>query len=109
MTGVMPSASVNVNLTNVTEIALIVTDAGDGNWSDHGDWADARVNCAGSAIISTGTTASQLPRSGAVAAAGPASGALSIAKNAAPLTTSQRDADPPRALEPAPVSEKNRP
>jgi alpha-galactosidase len=40
--------SVSVDLgrnTNPTTLTLIVTDAGDGNVSDHADWANARVTC----------------------------------------------------------------
>jgi hypothetical protein len=61
MKGAMPSANVSVNLTGVTEIALIVTDAGDGNWSDHADWADARLSCRGDTRVPTATDARPLP------------------------------------------------
>ena len=36
---------VNVDLTGASELALILTDAGDGNDSDHGDWANAQISC----------------------------------------------------------------
>ncbi|MQA28774.1 MAG: hypothetical protein GEU82_02895 [Luteitalea sp.] len=49
MTGAMPGASVNVSVAKATELSLIVTDGGDGASYDHGDWADARVTCAGDA------------------------------------------------------------
>ena len=45
--GVMNNASatqtVNVDVTGVNELKLIVDTAGDGNGSDHADWADARL------------------------------------------------------------------
>jgi hypothetical protein len=49
MTGSMPGANVAVDVFGTTELALIVTDGGDGNWSDHGDWANVRVSCGGDA------------------------------------------------------------
>ncbi|MCU1330072.1 MAG: hypothetical protein JWN34_5442 [Bryobacterales bacterium] len=43
MTGNGPTRTINVNVTGRHELALIVTDAGDGIDSDHADWADARI------------------------------------------------------------------
>jgi hypothetical protein len=47
--GVMTSAtaikSLSVNLTDVNTLRLVVTGGPDGNGSDHGDWADAKVTC----------------------------------------------------------------
>ncbi|HEY3631543.1 MAG TPA: beta galactosidase jelly roll domain-containing protein, partial [Jatrophihabitantaceae bacterium] len=42
------SASVNldVDITGTQLLDLVVGDGGDGNGSDHGDWADAKVTCA---------------------------------------------------------------
>lgn len=39
--------SVNANIAGKNELKLIVTDAGDGNNSDHADWANAMVHCNG--------------------------------------------------------------
>jgi hypothetical protein len=36
---------VDVDLTNKTELRLVVTDSGDGIDSDHADWAAARIDC----------------------------------------------------------------
>ncbi len=36
---------VNVDITGKNTLQLIVTDAGDGRNSDHGDWAAARIVC----------------------------------------------------------------
>jgi hypothetical protein len=46
VTGGTAAQSVNVDVTGVTQLELIITDGGDGNASDHGDWADAKVGCA---------------------------------------------------------------
>lgn len=51
MTPSTATRSIDVNVSGVNELKLIVTDAGDGNNSDHADWANARVT----AIISTST------------------------------------------------------
>jgi hypothetical protein len=37
--------SVDVSVSGRNQLALIVTDAGDGNAHDHADWADARLTC----------------------------------------------------------------
>ena len=41
MTGRWPPTSLNVNIAGAKELALIITDGGNGNGADHGDWADA--------------------------------------------------------------------
>jgi hypothetical protein len=45
MTGSMAGRSVTVDTTGAKELALIVTDAGDGSNYDHGDWANAQIAC----------------------------------------------------------------
>jgi glucose/arabinose dehydrogenase len=47
LTGSSPGVPVSVGLHGIQELALIVTDGGDGNHSDHADWADARLTCGG--------------------------------------------------------------
>jgi hypothetical protein len=42
-----PAQTVNVNLSGKQEMQLVVTDAGDNNWYDHANWANARVTCGG--------------------------------------------------------------
>jgi galactose oxidase len=37
--------NVNLNINGARELKLIVEDAGDNNWYDHADWADAKVSC----------------------------------------------------------------
>jgi hypothetical protein len=43
MTGSSATKSVSLNVTGATTMRLIVTDAGNGNTSDHGDWAGAKL------------------------------------------------------------------
>lgn len=45
ITGGTPARSVSVDLTGVSELALIVTDAGDGPAYDHADWANLQASC----------------------------------------------------------------
>jgi beta-galactosidase len=37
----------DVGLAGVRQLDLVIDDAGDGNGSDHADWAEARLTCAG--------------------------------------------------------------
>lgn len=43
MTWTSATQSINVSVAGRQELRLIVTDAGDNNWYDHADWADARL------------------------------------------------------------------
>lgn len=43
MTGSTATKSINVNTTGKQTLELVVTDAGNGNDSDHGDWANAQL------------------------------------------------------------------
>lgn len=45
LTGLTATQTVNVSLAGRKELALIVTDGGNGTGKDHADWADARVTC----------------------------------------------------------------
>jgi hypothetical protein len=45
MTGTTASTAVNVDVTGGAELRLVITDGGDGNAYDHGDWANAQVGC----------------------------------------------------------------
>ncbi len=40
-----PAKPLNVSLGGVKQLKLVVSDAGDNNWWDHADWADARLSC----------------------------------------------------------------
>jgi beta-galactosidase GanA len=46
LTGTSASVPLDVDLTGVGELDLVIDDAGDGNGTDHGDWAEARLTCA---------------------------------------------------------------
>ena len=43
MRGGMPAREVKVDVAGRSTLALVVTDGGDGDASDHTDWADARL------------------------------------------------------------------
>ncbi|MCE7001358.1 NPCBM/NEW2 domain-containing protein [Kibdelosporangium philippinense] len=45
LTNLMPAKPLSADITGATLVRLISTDAGDGNNSDHTDWADARLTC----------------------------------------------------------------
>jgi len=45
MTGDMPGARFTIDVTGGYDLALVMTDSGDGSNYDHGDWADAQVTC----------------------------------------------------------------
>ncbi|WFB06415.1 NPCBM/NEW2 domain-containing protein [Streptomyces sp. LX-29] len=47
LTTAMPAQPLSADVTGARLIRLVVTDAGDGINSDHADWADARLSCAG--------------------------------------------------------------
>ena len=45
LTGTSPTATTSVDVTDAQTLTLQVTDGGDGNTSDHADWADAKLTC----------------------------------------------------------------
>ncbi|WP_369387575.1 NPCBM/NEW2 domain-containing protein [Streptomyces sp. CG1] len=45
LTNAMPAQPVSADISGAQVVRLVVTDGGDGNDSDHADWADARVSC----------------------------------------------------------------
>ena len=45
LTGSSASASINVPIAGAQVLDLVVGDAGDGNGSDHGDWAVPTLTC----------------------------------------------------------------
>jgi alpha-galactosidase len=53
VTGADGPLSVSVSLTGAAELALVVTDAGDGPYFDHADWAAAQIECNSSNTTST--------------------------------------------------------
>ena len=87
--GSSAAQSVNVGLTGKSELALIITDGGDGIGSDHGDWANARVTCTASADTTPPT----------VTSVNPASGATSVTTDTA-ITATFSEADQPSTATP---------
>ncbi len=69
LTGVSPPTPVSVDLAGVSELRLVVVDAGDGPVNDEVDWADARVTCAG-----PGSAPPQAPAAMSALANGPTAG-----------------------------------
>jgi glucose/arabinose dehydrogenase len=49
MRGTTATAAINVSIAGAAELALIITDGGNGNTADHGDWANAQVSCSSNA------------------------------------------------------------
>jgi glucose/arabinose dehydrogenase len=45
MTGATATRSFTVDVTGRTKLRLVITDGGDGNAYDHGDWAAAKLTC----------------------------------------------------------------
>ncbi|MFF1449191.1 NPCBM/NEW2 domain-containing protein [Streptomyces sp. NPDC058274] len=45
LTNAMPAQPISADVTGAGVVRLVVTDAGDGVTSDHGDWADAEISC----------------------------------------------------------------
>ncbi len=46
MRGNSPTQRIDVDVSGRQELQLVITDAGDNNYYDHADWADARLVCA---------------------------------------------------------------
>ncbi|HXJ40148.1 MAG TPA: NPCBM/NEW2 domain-containing protein, partial [Bryobacteraceae bacterium] len=66
--GTSAAVTTTVNVTARNQLQLVVTDAGDGNTSDHADWANAQITCGGP----TGPVITNII---------PASGATGVASN----------------------------
>jgi beta-galactosidase GanA len=45
LTGASAALPIDVDVTGAQVVDLVVTDAGDGNGTDHADWADAKLTC----------------------------------------------------------------
>ena len=78
MTGVTATRTVDVAVTEGSEVRLVLTDAGNGNAYDHGDWADARFVCGVPAADTT-------PPS--VSTTAPSAGATGVPASVAPAVT----------------------
>jgi hypothetical protein len=45
ITGSAGATAIQIDVSGVQELQLVVTDGGDGNGTDHADWADLRASC----------------------------------------------------------------
>ena len=45
LTGTSPTATTTVDVTGAQTLTLQITDGGDGNTSDHADWAEPKLTC----------------------------------------------------------------
>ena len=87
MTGASATALINLTLpSGASQLRLLAGDAGDNNWSDHADWADARFVCSSSGP-------SNQPPSAAISAT-PTSGSAPLSVNFSAAGSSDPDADP---------------
>ncbi len=88
VTGTSAAKTVAVNLTGHTQLRLVVA-VGTTMDHDHGDWADAKITCGGTADTTPPTVIATGPASGAtgVPTGTTVTGTFSEALNAATLTT----------------------
>ena len=56
MTGDTATKTLDINITGKTRLELVVTIAGDNNYYDHANWADARLECSPSTVTSLAGT-----------------------------------------------------
>ncbi len=78
MTGSSPTQTVALDMTGRAALRLVITNAGDNFTSDHGDWADAKLTCGGTAPDTTPPT---------VTATSPANGATGVLATTVPSAT----------------------
>ena len=78
MTGATATQSVDVPLGSAAQLRLVVTNGGDNINYDHGDWADARMDCGSGGGDTTPPT---------VTANTPTGGATGVAANISPTAT----------------------
>ncbi|MFN8556295.1 MAG: NPCBM/NEW2 domain-containing protein [Dehalococcoidia bacterium] len=67
MTGATTTRSLSVDVTGKNELQLVVTDAGNGIDSDHGDWANARLVCGSGTETAAPTVTGVTPLDGGTA------------------------------------------
>jgi NPCBM/NEW2 domain len=70
VTGTSAARPVSVDVTGKTTLRLVVTDAGNGNALDHGDWASARLTPASTSSNPAPTLTSLAPSAATVGGAG---------------------------------------
>ena len=92
MTGPTATAQVDVSITGATQLRLVVTNGGDNVNYDHGDWAEARIECGsgggGDTTPPTITGSTPAPGATGVAVGASPTATFSEAMNPATLTTS---------------------
>ena len=88
MTPTTANKAVSVSIAGASELQLVVTDGGDGQDWDHGDWADAKVSCGSDTTPPTVTLMSPASGATAVAVTANTTATFSEAMNATTLTTS---------------------
>jgi hypothetical protein len=87
MTGASATQAVNVSLAGRTTLRLVVTNGGDNVFSDHADWADARLICTADTTAPTVTTRTPAPGATGVAITSAVSAEFSEPLNPATLTS----------------------
>jgi glucose/arabinose dehydrogenase len=87
LTGTSATQNVSVSVTGKTELRLLVTDGGNGIGADHGDWADAQLQCSADTVPPT--VLGTVPLSGAtnVSVTDPVRVTFSEPMNASTTTT----------------------
>ncbi len=90
MAGDTATKAINLDVSGKNELRLVVTDGGDGNASDHGDWANARLTCTAGPDVTPPVVTSVSPGNLAtgVAVGTNVTATFSEPMNAATLTTS---------------------
>jgi len=88
MTGATATKPVDVSISGATLLRLVVTGAGDGVSSDHGDWANARIECSADTTPPTVTGRTPAPGATGVAVGVSPTATFSEPMNASTLTTS---------------------
>jgi Bacterial Ig-like domain/NPCBM/NEW2 domain len=104
MTGATASQNLNVPLAGVNVLSLVVTDAGDGNDSDHGDWANAQVSCTSELTPPTVTAVTPLNAATNQALTVSATATFSESMNVSTLTTTTFTLVPQGSSTPLPAS-----
>jgi hypothetical protein len=86
MTGASATRSFNLDLNAASTLRLVVTNAGDGNISDHADWAEAALTCAADSTPPTVVERSPAPGASGAALNTTVTAVFSEAMNSASVT-----------------------
>jgi len=88
MNGATATKQVDISIAGVTDLRLVVTDAGNGISRDHGDWAAARIECGTDGTAPTVTQRTPAPGATGVAVGVSPTATFSEPMAAATITTS---------------------